>query len=84
MGFDQLLVSEILCFLLLGEVGIGNKPWLKIGIGTTIGKIIFNTIDIGTAIEKIIFITIGIEVKIQVLIISALHGGLQYSYEIGS
>ena len=45
---------------------------MKIGIGTTIGKLISNTIGIGTAIVKMISNTIGIGigVKILVLIIS--------------
>ena len=49
-----------------------KQLWLKIGIGTTIGKFISNTIGIGTAIVKIISNTIGIGigVKILVLIIS--------------
>ena len=36
-----------------------KQLWLKIGIGTTIGKFISNTIGIGTAIVKIISNTIA-------------------------
>ena len=43
--------------------------WLKIGIGTTIGKFISNTIGIGTAIVKIISNTIGIGIGVQILVL---------------
>ena len=45
-----------------------KQLWLKIGIGTTIGKFISNTIGIGTAIVKIVSNTIGIGIGVKILV----------------